>query len=517
MEFTVSQLTSRLLDKLNRNSDRFTPPDLARAGFPERLIDLIVRAGEARLRDSLVKPVSKWSDHASEGVELAWKSYLRRSEEALTLPKEEIRRITESAMKKLLMAYCNPAEYIADLVFGTDSELTSSEIKARLEKAGTSHYLGRALLVYLDRNELDRLEKEQSQQVLLTLDQILSDAYSSNDWLELLSPLFELGGGTLPAGLIRQVFENKKPGTIQLVLDKPDESDLTSDDVIRLLDRLESGGDPVTSSEDKEALRSVKAEDKKDDIETETLMDRFSDGPEEFHPSSESAGFGEEEESEGEADQPVLPWVADEEEDGDEEGDEPVIPWIGEEEESDGEEDEPVLPWVADEEEDGDEEGDEPVLPWIGEEEESDGEEDQPVLPWVADEEEDADEEGDEPVLPWIGEEEESGGEEDEPVLPWVADEEEDGDEEGDEPVIPWIGEEEESEGEADQPVLPWVADEEEDGDEEGDEPVIPWIADEAEGDGEEDEPVLPWDGEEDEEGDEEAEEQMLTGDGDDE
>ena len=82
MEFTVSQLTSRLLDKLNRNSDRFTPPDLARAGFPERLIDLIVRAGEARLKDSLVKPVSKWSDHASEGVELAWQSYLRRSEKA---------------------------------------------------------------------------------------------------------------------------------------------------------------------------------------------------------------------------------------------------------------------------------------------------------------------------------------------------------------------------------------------------------------------------------------------------
>src|SRR5690625_5409216 len=100
-------------------------------------------------------------------------------------------------------------------------------------------------------------------------------------------------------------------------------------------------------------------------------MDRFSDGPEEFHPSSESAGFGEEEESEGEADQPVLPWVADEEEDGDEEGDEPVLPWIGEEEESDGEEDEPVLPWVADEEEDGDEEGDEPVLPWIGEDRKS--------------------------------------------------------------------------------------------------------------------------------------------------
>src|SRR5690625_3398071 len=395
-------------------------------------------------------------------------------------------------MKKLLMAYCNPAEYIADLVFGTDSELTSSEIKARLEKAGTSHYLGRALLIYLDRKHLDRLEKEQAQQVLLTLDQILSDAYSSNDWLELLSPLFELGGGTLPSGLIRQVFENKKPGTIQLVLDKPDESDLTSDDVIRLLDRLESGGDPVTSSEDKEALRSVKAEDKKDDSETETLMDRFSDGPEEVHPSAEAAGFGEEEESEGEADQPVLPWVADEEEDGDEEGDEPVIPWIGEEEESEGEADQPVLPWVADEEEDGDEEGDEPVIPWIGEEEESEGEEDQPVLPWVADEEEDGDEEGDEPVIPWIGEEEESEGEEDQPVLPWVADEEEDGDEEGDEPVIPWIADEEEGEGEADQPVLPWVADEEEDDDAAEDEPVVNLYIDGEEG-GAADEEPLRW------------------------
>src|SRR5690625_1838217 len=419
MEFTVSQLTSRLLDKLNRNSDRFTPPDLARAGFPERLIDLIVRAGEARLKDSLVKPVSKWSDHASEGVELAWQSYLRRYEIALTLTKEEIRRITESAMKKLLMAYCNPSEYIADLVFGTDSELTSLEIKARLEKAGTSHYLGRALLIYLDRKHLDRLEKEQAQQVLLTLDQILSDAYSSNDWLELLSPLFELGGGTLPSGLIRQVFENKKPGTIQLVLDKPDESDLTSDDIIRLLDRLASGGDPVTSSEDKEALRSVKAEDKKDDIETETLMDRFSDGPEEFHPSSESAGFGEEEESEGEADQPVLPWVADEEEDADEEGDEPVLPWIADEAESDGEEDEPVLPWVADEEEEEGDGGDEPVLPWIADEAEGDGEAEEPVPPWDAGEEDEGDEEREEPVIPWIGEEE-SEGEADQPVLPWV-------------------------------------------------------------------------------------------------
>src|SRR5690625_7059313 len=68
MEFTVSQLTSRLLDKLNRNSDRFTPPDLARAGFPERLIDLIVRAGEAGWRECLVEHVSKWRDQASEGV-----------------------------------------------------------------------------------------------------------------------------------------------------------------------------------------------------------------------------------------------------------------------------------------------------------------------------------------------------------------------------------------------------------------------------------------------------------------
>src|SRR5690625_5073673 len=103
MEFTVSQLTSRLLDKLNRNSDRFTPPDLDGVGLPERLNGLIGRAGEARLRDPLVKPVSKWSDHASEGVELAWKPYLHRSEEALTLPKEEIRRRKESAKKKLLI------------------------------------------------------------------------------------------------------------------------------------------------------------------------------------------------------------------------------------------------------------------------------------------------------------------------------------------------------------------------------------------------------------------------------
>lgn len=241
MKSIASTLSSRVLKKLNPDQNRYTEQDLRQADLPLPLQKKIVAVMEKGFRDSVSAPDSKWFDGESEMIQSAWQAYLRQAESALFIPSDEIGYVIETAMEQLLNTFCKPREQVLDILFGDDLKQTKKILRYRSDLFDEQHYLGYALLRYMDKKERNDITKAEADKLLLNIDQKITGNYSVQDWERVLRPLFELGGGSVPATLIGQFFEEKQLFSIVNRLNTKGDQEMTPEELSELLLSEEEG------------------------------------------------------------------------------------------------------------------------------------------------------------------------------------------------------------------------------------------------------------------------------------
>lgn len=210
MEKTVQTLTRRYLGLLSGVEASIDPDSLRDYKLPPLFCEWIRCELELKLDRDLRQPETEWSKMDSEEIRQSWNTFESAVRAAIRIPGDRLEEVVRSSVQGFVSLAVQPRKRIPELLFGSDKTIAPDKLAERAGRVLVHPHLARAMVRYVERKELNVLERDQCDRVLVQVDDRLADRYNALDWVDCLDPLFILVGEELPTELLRLFFEDKK-------------------------------------------------------------------------------------------------------------------------------------------------------------------------------------------------------------------------------------------------------------------------------------------------------------------
>ncbi len=210
---TAEALARQILADLP--ADRPRPrADLAR--LPAPVARLLSARLDARVDRAAAPPDTPWTDPDDATLRDALRTWREAARAAARFPAAAWEENVERAARLALAHLVYPAETLAGYVFETEDESIAAALALRRIRAFVPYpYLPEIAGRYVDRKGLGRIDQAGLERLLRRIDRRMVSAFSADDWMTLLVPLFDLVGplasppGAVPTALLRSLFEAK--------------------------------------------------------------------------------------------------------------------------------------------------------------------------------------------------------------------------------------------------------------------------------------------------------------------
>lgn len=210
MEKTVQTLTQRYLGLLSGVEASIDPNSLRDYKLPPLFCEWIRCELELKLDRDLRQPKTEWSEMDSEKIQQSWNAFESAVRAAIRIPGDRLEEVVRSSVQGFVSLAIQPRKRVPELLFGPDKTIAPDKLAERAGRVLVHPHLARAMVRYVERKELNVLERGQCERVLVQVDDRLADRYNALDWVDCLDPLFVLVGEELPTELLRLFFEDKK-------------------------------------------------------------------------------------------------------------------------------------------------------------------------------------------------------------------------------------------------------------------------------------------------------------------
>lgn len=227
MKQAIAEITQRLEQRLPDEHAFFTPAELVEAGLPDFLVARIRLTLRQQLSRSVAPPRVEWADAGVPEAEQAWRQFYSVLYEHVRLPRKRASQILENAVSDVLRLLCEPREFLPRYLFSGDAVLSIKEARERVEWVVVYPQLGQFLPKYMQARKLEVISRARYENALRQLDDKLVSRHQPGDWLNLLSPLFILFEGKVPARLLQRFFEDKARYGIAGRLQEQDEPEVS--------------------------------------------------------------------------------------------------------------------------------------------------------------------------------------------------------------------------------------------------------------------------------------------------
>ncbi|MEZ4701837.1 MAG: hypothetical protein R2834_15980 [Rhodothermales bacterium] len=214
-----------LIDAFPANSS-YAREDFEQDPMPPLLAHFLTQTLHHRL-DTEVEQLrgvrTTWFDYDHEEVQRAYKHFVASLANHSIIPEEEWRGTLKRASKVVLAHLILPAHTLVEFVFRDDEQpLMAPVIYKQLSYFAAYPYLREAVETFMTRRGMDQIDRNRFASLLSQIDRHMTAEFSSDDWLRLLRPLFDLmnripetRGQGVPIELLSMYFGDKDAYDIQ--------------------------------------------------------------------------------------------------------------------------------------------------------------------------------------------------------------------------------------------------------------------------------------------------------------
>jgi hypothetical protein len=224
MDRIKKTITARLLNKLPRDVEFIDPQWLNGYDIPGFLVERIKHELHRNLENSITPPKSVWADMNARPVKEAWQQFIEAIEAETRLPLDMAVNVLETAVNDILNLLVEPRRFMPDYIFGSDKTLDFRQASERVSVVVVYTHFGLHLPNYMQRKQIDVIDRERFSSFMNQLDDKLTSQYSPLNWAQLLSPLFELTNHKIEPDLIAHFFRDKQREDLARRFDGLDES-----------------------------------------------------------------------------------------------------------------------------------------------------------------------------------------------------------------------------------------------------------------------------------------------------
>lgn len=271
MNQTLQKATQKLIDLLPEEQQYYEPDELHSWGFPSFVVKRIRVELKRNLAESMIPPKTDWANIETEAVQHAWEQFVQAIRDETRLPASYARAVIETSVADILDILIAPRQNVPEVIFGNDKELSYEQVCRRAEAITVYSHFSTLLPRYMEKKELDTLEKERCTQIVKQADAKMTANYSSLNWAQMLAPLFDLLDGEVEPSLFRLFFEDRNMDRFAEAFDHIDES-LNRAGFIEVLSTPELVSDSSEELSDEEEVKPVeqKEESFSNEIDTDT-------------------------------------------------------------------------------------------------------------------------------------------------------------------------------------------------------------------------------------------------------
>ncbi|NGP75583.1 hypothetical protein G3570_02995 [Balneolaceae bacterium YR4-1] len=210
MNRTIQLVTEKLTGLLPESQEYYKPENLRSWGFPNFIVKRIQVELERNLAESMRLPETDWANMQSSEVQEVWKQFIRAIRNEAWLPASYARTVIETAVADVLEMLVEPRKNIPQAIYGAEDTLTREELRDRLKNLVVYRHFARLLPRYMEKKELDELNRERCAEIIKKADEKVTSRYTPLNWAQMLEPLFKLLNEQIESSLLRLFFEDKK-------------------------------------------------------------------------------------------------------------------------------------------------------------------------------------------------------------------------------------------------------------------------------------------------------------------
>ena len=174
----------------------YSRADIEQDPMPPLMAHFLGQTLQHRLEDEIehFRAVrSKWFDYDHAEVEDANKAFIEALAQHSRIPSEEWRGTLKRATKLVIAHLILPTHTLVEFVFHDDEgPLSATEIYRQLSYFAAYPYLREAIGTFLKKRELTEMDRTRFSSLLSQIDRHMTSSYTSDEWLRMLRPLFDL-------------------------------------------------------------------------------------------------------------------------------------------------------------------------------------------------------------------------------------------------------------------------------------------------------------------------------------
>ncbi|MDR9415406.1 MAG: hypothetical protein RI564_03915 [Gracilimonas sp.] len=209
MHKAVEEIIDKLIGAVKSDKPFYTLKNLLSAGFPSFIVERIRIEINDKVRQEFELQGSQWADVSKPAVKEAWKDFQETLYAHSRIPKDKFYVVTSRVMNEIIKVYLEPRQHMAEYIYKGEDELAFDELVQRTDRLTIYKHFGKAIPLYMQKRNLDTLDKKRCKLLIHNLDANLVASYSAKDWASVLELLFTLFGGKIDAKLIQLFFEDK--------------------------------------------------------------------------------------------------------------------------------------------------------------------------------------------------------------------------------------------------------------------------------------------------------------------
>jgi len=205
---------------------------VARAAFdrlPSPVAQLLHAQLDARVDRETALPATPWIDRNHAAIREAQATWRDAARAAAQVPVDAWEDTLAETARLAIAHLVQPAATLAAHAFAneptagdelaTPDPLPTPLVLDRLRTFGPYPYLVEIVERYVEKKGLGHIDRDGLERLLLRIDSRMVTEFSANEWVTLLDPLFDLLGGSAPAGLLQLAFEARAQRQLVVSLD----------------------------------------------------------------------------------------------------------------------------------------------------------------------------------------------------------------------------------------------------------------------------------------------------------
>jgi hypothetical protein len=186
--------------------------------MPESVAHFLRHALRRRVDEFDLRVKSDWFDYSNPRLIEAQEEWREALYHAAHFPADLWRQTLQQAVRLVASHLLNPEETLARFIFGPRTD----PMEVQLVKERLGYFLAYRVLAdvvrgYFEKKGLERVSRPDFSRILVRADRTLTSDYTSERWLQVLGPLFEMASladpeehtSRLPVGIVRSFFEAK--------------------------------------------------------------------------------------------------------------------------------------------------------------------------------------------------------------------------------------------------------------------------------------------------------------------